>query len=62
MLNSDKNVQKFDESMKEVKRIILTSKNFNNSEDFKKTSIPWIFIISTITLVLCLIYIFFYQK
>ena len=62
MLNLDKNVPKFGGSTDEVKRVILTSENFNKSEDFKKTSMSWIFIILTITLVPCLIYIFFYQK
>jgi len=62
MLNSEKNIQKYGGSTDEVKRIILTSKNFNKSDDFKKPSMPWILITTTIALIIFLLYKFFYQN
>ena len=62
MLNSDKNIKKYGGSTDEVKRIILTSKNFNKSDDSKKPSMLWILITTTIALIIFLLYKFFYRN
>ena len=60
MQNYDKYNQKISGSTKDVERIILTSKNFYKSEDFKTSNLLWLKISVSFAFVFFLLYMFFY--
>jgi hypothetical protein len=62
MQNYDKYNQKISGSTKDVERIILTSKNFYKSEDFKTSNLLWLKISISFAFVFFLLYMFFYQS